>query len=113
MRRSLLSVMAVSMLLVGGGLLVYRSRPDSPDPETTCKSMGGFWLSQSARCSLPTSDGGQECADSSECESYCYTKGVPPGTRTKGTCLEFTIPNCIDEVKNGIVQESRCEGVFR
>ena len=51
----------------------------------------------------PTSDGGKECTDSSQCESYCQAKeGAEVGSHVTGMCYAFKEATCMEEVIDGI-----------
>ncbi len=52
-----------------------KSVGDIPKDQATCEAHGGKWnrigLAPRDACNLPTSDAGQSCSDSSECEGAC------------------------------------------
>ena len=81
--------------------------------QQTCESAGGTWkrgFSLEYFCVLPTSDAGDACTDSSQCESWCQApKNTPYDTPVTGTCFGFTHASCGQEVNNGIAGGEWCE----
>lgn len=81
------------------GVLLISIGVDCECPETkrSCERDGGRWetgMTGEGFCNMPTSDGGDPCTDSEQCESYC----VPPddaeelaeaGQECVGTCYEW------------------------
>jgi len=73
-----------------------------PTNEQDCLKQGGAWgpqgISPKAICDLPTTDAGQPCTDSSQCEGICFASDTGSG----GTCsprrLNF---NCYMIMKDG------------
>jgi len=82
--------------------------------EEECLANGGewgiWWLTDNPPwCNLPTYDGGTECTDSSECESFCQAKeGSEFGSYGTGTCYEKTFSSCFNEILNSTVQGEMC-----
>jgi len=81
-----------------------------------CLDSGGKWLVSDGLhvmksfCNLPTSDGGKECTDSSQCESWCEAKkGAESLSHDNiGTCYEKQFSTCGNEVKDGVVKGMIC-----
>jgi len=84
----------------------------SPE-QIDCEQQGGefipcFTLS-GGYCSLPTSDGGNECTDSSECEAECVApEGCNAGDLVTGTCAEKTGLTCYGDVMV-TVEDGECQ----
>ncbi|MEK7518197.1 MAG: hypothetical protein AAB583_06670, partial [Patescibacteria group bacterium] len=90
-------------------------RPLIPTNKISCEAKEGVWdrfgLVQEWRCNLPTSDAGQQCSNSSQCESICVVDGtLPPGTETKGKCYAWTetLGTCLNHVNKGKAQGTLC-----
>ena len=86
------------------------------DNKKTCEEQGGIWSIWSnienpiKECNLPTSDGGKECTDSSQCESYCQApEDSEIDSSVIGKCYEWkkTIV-CMQEVRSGIADATWC-----
>ncbi|MDE3090102.1 MAG: hypothetical protein KGJ80_12035 [Chloroflexota bacterium] len=100
-----------------------KSLVDLPKDKATCEAQGGKWgrigLAPTESCNLPTSDGGQVCSDSSECEGLCIAD-LSPADRdrlirnkvtieTKGRCARWRITvGCIPLVAEGKVKAILC-----
>jgi len=74
-----------------------------PDNETDCLEMGGTWgpqgRAQMDMCDLPTTDAGQACGDSSQCEGMCLASDTP----SVGTCSPRTVNfGCFDIMMDGV-----------
>ena len=72
-----------------------------PDNETDCLEMGGTWgpqgRAQTDMCDLPTTDAGQACSDSSQCQGMCLASA------SVGTCSPRTINfGCFDIMMDGV-----------
>lgn len=73
-----------------------------PTHEQDCLKQGGTWgpqgISAEDVCDLPTTDAGQPCTDSSQCEGLCFANAAG----TSGTCsprrLNFS---CYTIMKDG------------
>lgn len=81
-----------------------------------CEMTGGLWgiwgNAQSAKesCNLSTSDGGMECSDSSQCQSFCQAKeGSEINSESIGMCYGYELAICLQEVQNGVVQNEWCQ----
>jgi len=81
-----------------------------------CEMTGGLWgiwgNAQSAKesCNLSTSDGGMECSDSSQCQSFCQAKeGSEINSESIGMCYGYELAICMQEVRNGMVQNEWCQ----
>jgi len=81
-----------------------------------CEIAGGLWgiwgnqLSATASCNPSTSDGGKECSDSSQCQSFCQAKeGAQIGIEDTGMCYEYEFAICMQEVRNGVVDAEWCQ----
>jgi len=81
-----------------------------------CEMSGGLWgtwgNSQSAKesCNLSTSDVGMECTDSSQCQSFCQAKeGSEINSESVGMCYGHELAICMQEVRNGLVQNEWCQ----
>ncbi len=73
----------------------------------------GIWSNRSpatASCNPSTSDGGKECSDSSQCQSFCQAKeGAQIGIEDTGMCYEYEFAICMQEVRNGVVDPEWCQ----
>ena len=81
-----------------------------------CEIAGGLWgiwgnqLPVTASCNPSTSDGGKECSDSSQCQSFCQAKeGAQIGIEDTGMCYEYEFAICMQEVRNGVVDAEWCQ----
>jgi len=81
-----------------------------------CEITGGLWgiwgnqLPATASCNPSTSDGGKECSDSSQCQSFCQAKeGAQIGIEDTGMCYEYELAICMQEVRNGAVDAEWCQ----
>jgi hypothetical protein len=81
-----------------------------------CEMSGGLWgiwgNSQSAKesCNPSTSDGGMQCSDSSQCQSFCQAKeGSEINSESIGMCYGYELAICMQEVQNGVVQNEWCQ----
>ncbi len=81
-----------------------------------CEMIGGLWgtwgNSQSAKesCNPSTSDGGMECSDSSQCQSFCQAKeGSEINSESIGICYGYELAICMQEVRNGVIQNEWCQ----
>ncbi len=81
-----------------------------------CEMTGGLWgiwgNAQSAKesCNPSTSDGGMECSDSSQCQSFCQAKeGSEINSESIGMCYGYELAICLQEVQNGVVQNEWCQ----
>lgn len=81
--------------------------------EDMCESEGGVWkrgFSPYYFCVLETSDGGNSCTDSVQCESWCQApSGSNPGQIVVGSCFEATHASCGQEVEDRIAGPAWCE----
>ncbi len=75
--------------------------------QKACENDGGQWTTLGTKkriCIAATTDFGQECTDSSECEGWCEPD---PGQDTAspdpltGTCSEYVDAGCIHELDDG------------
>ena len=84
-----------------------------------CESQGGYFgqigLNPTPYCNLPTSDGGKDCTDSSQCESTCLADmGLEssdnlPISGVTGKCADYSIVvGCIAMVEEGTVNGILC-----
>jgi hypothetical protein len=88
-----------------------------------CESQGGRFgyigLYPVEECNLPTSDGGRECTDDSQCESTCLAdltedqydklRNNEVLTGVKGTCSGYRrVVGCRPVIENGIVESEIC-----
>ena len=87
----------------------------SIEDQDTCIATGGKWEQISnlpgsgPECNAATIDVGNECSDSTECESYCAAEdGAEVGTESVGTCHGFMKAVCMQEVVDGIVSAQWC-----
>ena len=96
---------------------------DIPKDPAACEAQGGKWsrigLAPRESCNLPTSDAGQVCSDSSQCESTCLAdlsradqdrirkdKAV---IETQGKCAPWQIVvGCLGVVTDGKVNQILC-----
>lgn len=100
-----------------------QSSPVYKEYKEWCESRGGSFgyigLFPAAQCNLPTSDGGEECDDGSDCESMCLVEltdeqraeydenGIITGI--KGTCSEYkTVVGCWPVIEEGTVEMEIC-----
>ncbi len=81
-----------------------------------CEITGGLWgiwsnrSPATASCNPSTSDGGKECSDSSQCQSFCQAKeGAQIGIEATGMCYEYEFAICMQEVRNGAVDAEWCQ----
>ncbi len=86
-----------------------------PDKEQ-CEDIDGLWgiwsnrSPATASCNPSTSDGGMECTDSSQCQSFCQAKeGAQIGIEDTGMCYEYEFAICMQEVRNGVVDAEWCQ----
>jgi hypothetical protein len=87
----------------------------APTDKESCETRGGKWEiwrdmpEATPECNLPTADGGEECADSSQCESYCQApRGTEIGVKIVGECYRFEIAVCMQEVNDGVASAEWC-----
>lgn len=73
-------------------------------------SFGPAGLLGADRCTLPYSDAGTVCSDSSQCEGRCYAGDFDAaGYAGKGQCQADDNPfGCNSEIVDGIVQPGLC-----
>jgi len=81
-----------------------------------CEIAGGLWgiwgnqYPAIAECNPSTSDGGMECSDSSQCQSFCQAKeGAQIGIEDTGMCYGYELAICLQEVRNGTVEPEWCQ----
>ncbi len=81
-----------------------------------CEIAGGLWgiwgnqLSATASCNPATSDVGKECTDSSQCQSFCQpNEGAEINSEEDGTCYGYELATCMQEVRNGVVDNEWCQ----
>ena len=81
-----------------------------------CEMSGGLWglwsnaLDSAEQCNPPTTDQGEECTDSSQCQSYCQAKeNSEINSNDSGNCHGFEFAICMQEVNNGMVQPEWCQ----
>jgi len=81
-----------------------------------CEMEGGLWgiwgNQQPAipSCNPSTSDIGMECTDSSQCQSFCQAKeGSEIDTEDVGMCYGYELAICMQEVRNGMVENEWCQ----
>lgn len=94
-----------------------------PKDKETCLAKNGKWAkigpAPVESCNLPTSDGGKECTDTSECEGTCLAAlsnkeqnlvmREKKTIQTKGKCTPWVITvGCQARVQNGKVQGILC-----
>ena len=100
-------LIAVGCLAVGLYAYFYFSEMS---PEISCEKLGGKIdrgnPGHKPLCSFPTSDGGKECTDSSQCESRrCYApfpRDLNVSQNITGICGSWTLDfGCMDVVTNG------------
>ena len=109
-----ISIIFVIIIAIIIGALLFYLIPKIP--EIICEQKGGNWGAWSdipdapQRCNLPTSDAGEECTDSSQCESYCQTQNSAIiGTEVIGECYGFELFTCIQKVENGLASGMMCQ----
>ncbi len=100
-------------------------RTELPKDQSSCEAQGGKWgrigPSPVESCNLRTSDGGQVCSDSSECEGLCIAELSPQDyervrmsggkvvIETKGKCAPWRITvGCNPVVTSGKVKGIMC-----
>src|SRR5690606_27996816 len=80
-----------------------------------CEASGGYYRqvtrSGEMGCVRPTSDGGKECRDSSECEGYCEAGSHRGGENLTGKCTYKTvmISGCMNRLWDGIALGTLCK----
>ena len=81
-----------------------------------CEIAGGLWgiwgnqVPVIELCNPSTSDGGKECSDSSQCQSFCQAKeGAQIGIEDTGMCYGYELAICLQEVRNGVVVPEWCQ----
>jgi len=81
-----------------------------------CEMEGGLWgiwgnISPAVpSCNPSTSDMGMECTDSSQCQSFCQAKeGSEIDTEDAGMCYGYELAICMQEVRNGMVENEWCQ----
>ena len=86
------------------------------ESENTCENEGGLWgiwgnaIDSSPMCNPSTSDGGKECTDSSQCQSFCQAnQGAEILSEGAGMCYGYELAICMQEVHNGVVQPEWCQ----
>jgi hypothetical protein len=97
--------------------------PDRLQDQASCEALGGRWgqigLAPREACNLPTTDAGETCSDSDECESLCLAdlteeqkSQVNRGDlwlRTTGQCAAWqSLAGCLAPVENGVVSSILC-----
>ena len=116
MKKSDSTVIKVGASVVAGifVVIVIISYISDPLTEEDCLASGGKWgvvyYGGPEICNLPTSDGGKECTDSSQCESWCEAKeDVKPLSHDNiGTCYEKQFSTCRNTVEDGAVKGMLC-----
>lgn len=102
-------VLVISITIYGGSRVVDKR---------LCEDSGGRWMNvgnspyQRSICNDATSDGGQTCIDSDECESSCQARqGAQAGEVGEGACYGFiySLDGCGQRVEKGIVQREICQ----
>jgi len=90
--------------------------PESMANQKQCEDIDGLWgiwsnrSPATASCNPSTSDGGKECSDSSQCQSFCQAKeGAQIGIEDTGMCYESEFAICMQEVRNGVVDAEWCQ----
>jgi hypothetical protein len=87
---------------------------EPPSTEEECTAAGGRWIQTMKGdryyCVLPTSDGGEPCTDSDQCESWCEAPAdAQSGDQVTGTCSEWQGgASCVREVVDGKAQPQVC-----
>lgn len=121
MKRQLIITLVIVVLVIVG-VLVYVSVAGNDDKYNVqnredCLSLRGKWAilgnplpgTGVPECILPTSDAGEECTDSSQCESWCQApEGSESGASVVGTCYAWEKDDCSQEVMGGIAQTGVC-----
>ena len=86
-----------------------------PEPKQ-CEIEGGLWGIWGNQhpaipsCNPSTSDMGMECTDSSQCQSFCQAKeGSEIDTEDVGMCYGYELAICMQEVRNGVVENEWCQ----
>jgi len=81
-----------------------------------CEDVDGLWgiwgnqVPVIELCNPSTSDGGKECSDSSQCQSFCQAKeGAQIGIEDAGMCYGYELAICLQEVRNGVVVPEWCQ----
>ena len=122
MNKSILIIVVLVLILiaffVGYSININDGRTNSYSSKTSCETIGGKWgvffnsPFSVEECNLPTSDAGEECTDSTQCESYCQAPtGSGVGSSVSGTCHGFiySLDGCSQSVEKGIVQHELCQ----
>jgi hypothetical protein len=97
---------------------VLPSASPSSMGKVSCKIRGGRWeplgLLGPEGCILPTSDGGKECVDSSQCETFCIAPSniSSSATNVVGECYGWyrrSLTVCSPRVEGGAIKIVPCE----
>lgn len=106
-----------------GNNVVTKPKIEIPKDKETCLAKNGKWAkigpAPVESCNLPTSDGGKECTDTSECEGTCLAAlsneeqnlvmREKKTIQTKGKCTPWVITvGCQARVQNGKVNGILC-----
>jgi len=96
--------------------LIQQEKPEPLTAKGQCEIAGGLWgiwgnqVPVIESCNPSTSDGGMECSDSSQCQSFCQAKeGAQIGTEDTGMCYGYELAICMQEVRNGMVDPEWCQ----
>ena len=88
--------------------------------QKSCENQKGIWeppqegikILKKGYCNLPTTDAGNKCTDSTQCQGGCITDiNTPKGTKTVGKCsdrLDFGQNGCANIVTDGIANGHTC-----
>ncbi|MDO8669213.1 MAG: hypothetical protein Q7K65_02880 [Candidatus Buchananbacteria bacterium] len=121
--KSIALVVAVVVILIVGGVYVWqkstlsdlKGAKELDNERAECELKGGKWINHGDLyppkpvCNLPTADAGKKCTDSDQCESYCQApKNSKIGVNTTGTCYEWKLAECMQEVKDGKAEATWC-----
>ena len=119
MNKTILIIVVLALVLlaffIGYSLNSDNGQTNSYSSKESCESIGGEWgvfsnLPNAVQeCNLPTLDVGEECTDSSQCESYCQApEGSEPGSSVSGICYGFKTVTCMQEVRKGLADGEWC-----
>ena len=94
------------------------TEPSAPNTKARCIEAGGNWVALGLTspdkpkvCDLKTSDAGNTCNDSSDCEGSCFAQNESkPGTISTGVCSTYRLVfGNLKLVEKGTVVEINAE----
>jgi len=115
-------ILGIAVIILIGiiiAILLTQQTVITPIDKESCEARGGKWGLWDCgdrpdcipKCNEATLDGGKECSDSSECETYCEApEGADEGSQAVGKCSgwEIKLTDCMQEIEDGNVGSVWC-----